>query len=384
MKNIFLGLLILTASCFSQDFHWAGVGFIGDYSKRNELYKFSSKVFDEKNCDKQSCFEVYSRNLFKNKSIASGTVRLTQAVAGTNAIGIALGIGYERLIVDKTPSSTYTDKNILNTIVIFGNLLFMDLDTNKLLGAVPTFISYHTASKEILSDTELHDTIRKMLIGEKLDINFAKDSLVRASTYRLPSEKILRAQVTNVSVNSNAIKKMNITGRQADLLSMQMAQVFEGILMNESGIQMLPSSVGHLVGGKLKTRLSSGDRTIILPDTDVSIQITLDKVGAFSKPKDDGTGETVCHANRMTFQANDSFGDNIFTTSLKNTPCIFVRKGTTIDNIASYEKSIFSLLSKTAKALAKPSESDDFYESSAPKKVDLTESQFVKFKKLFI
>jgi hypothetical protein len=364
---IFLALYVCSLTVSAQDYHWAGVGFMGDYSKRSILYPYSSEVFDDLSCSNVSCFEVFSRKVFKNQSIAGGKIKFTQAEPGTNAIGVALAISYERLIVDKTPSSQYTNKNTLNTIAIFGNILFMDLDTNKLVGAVPTYIRYTVAESNQISDQTMQSIVKEMLTSNSLKLNFASDALRRAKKYSLPSDKILRAQVTEFRSSKDARKALGNNPQEMEFLTMQMAQIFEGALMNETGLQMLPSSIGHIVGGKLKTRLSSGDRTINLPDPDYSVRVDLSKLGKFQKRKKNGTGDTICHAVRINFSVEDSFRDNVFKTSLKNMRCLFYRKGTQTDDQASYEKSLLALLSNTAKALDKPNNSDDFYKKSAPK-----------------
>ncbi|TXL14755.1 hypothetical protein BMR06_16305, partial [Methylococcaceae bacterium HT5] len=275
----FLSLLAFSVSVSAQDFHWAGVGFMGDYAKRDTLYPYSSRVFDDHSCDNTSCFEVFSRTVFKGQKIAGGKVKFTQAEPGTNAIGVALAITYERLIVDETVNSHYTNKNTLNSIAIFGSLLFMDLDSNKLVGAVPTYIRYDTASNGKISDKEMYGIVKAMLVSNELKINFASDALSRAKKYSLPSDKVRRAQIVEVSSSTKVNDVIGYSKDAMNYFTMQLAQVFEGVLMTETGIQMLPSSVGHIVGGKLKTRLSSGNRVIELPEPDVAIKLNLAKLG---------------------------------------------------------------------------------------------------------
>lgn len=381
MKKLFFAILLVLFGTYSlaQEYHWAGVGFLGDYGKRELLYPVAAKVFDDKSCDGTSCFEVHSRNVFANKNIANGTVKLTQAEAGTSAIGVALGISYERLIVDKTPDSEHTDKNILNNIVIFGNLIFMDLDKNTLLGAVPTYISYHEAANHSMTAEEREDITRKLLIGNELGINLAEDALTKAQSYILSSSQIMRAQISNVHMDTEAKKILNLTDQEEQFLTLQIAQISEGVLMNKSSIQMLPSKVGHVIGGKLKTRLSSGDRTIELPEPDIAIKLELNKLARFEKTDTSGSGSTVCFASKINFSATDSFGDKIFDASVRNVPCSYIRKGTVIEHTSSYEKSIISLLSNSAKAIVNPEDSDDFFKNAAPKNVDETKKAFLNF-----
>ena len=361
----FIAFLFCTSPVNAQDFHWAGVGFMGNYAKRNVLYPYSSRVFDDRSCNNTSCFEVFSRNVFKNQTIAGRQVKFTQAEPGTNAIGIALAITYERLVVDKTVSSAYTDKDTLNSIAIFGNLLFMDLDSNKLVGAVPTYIRYDTASNGKISDKEMYGIIKEMLISNELKINFASDALNRAKKYSLQSDKVRRAQIVEFSSSTKVNDVLGYSEEDMNYLTMQLAQVFEGTLMTETGLQMLPSNVGHIVGGKLKTRLSSGSRVIELPEPDVAIKLNLAKLGKFQKAKSDGSGSTVCHATRLNLAVEDSFGDSILDLPLKNMPCRFYRKGTQINDQTQYEKTLLSLLSNIAKALNMPDDSDDFYKNSS-------------------
>ncbi|GAW87138.1 conserved hypothetical protein [Bathymodiolus platifrons methanotrophic gill symbiont] len=378
----FLSLLAFSVSVSAQDFHWAGVGFMGDYAKRDTLYPYSSRVFDDHSCDNTSCFEVFSRTVFKGQKIAGGKVKFTQAEPGTNAIGVALAITYERLIVDETVNSHYTNKNTLNSIAIFGSLLFMDLDSNKLVGAVPTYIRYDTASNGKISDKEMYGIVKAMLVSNELKINFASDALSRAKKYSLPSDKVRRAQIVEVSSSTKVNDVIGYSKDAMNYFTMQLAQVFEGVLMTETGIQMLPSSVGHIVGGKLKTRLSSGNRVIELPEPDVAIKLNLAKLGKLQKEKANGSGNTVCHAARLNFSVEDSFGDSILDLPLKSMPCRFYRKGTQINDQTQYEKTLLALLSNIAKALNMPDDSDDFYKKSS-KNQNQTKEAFSMFMKNF-
>lgn len=383
IRALFLILPMISSSMLAaQDFYWAGVGFLGDYSKRSVLYPYSANVFDRKDCQGTSCFEAYSRSVFKNKSIAGGRVVLGHAEPGNNAVGVALGIAYERIIIEKTPKNNATDKNIINTIAIFGNLMFMNLDSNKLIGSVPTYLTYTEASATDLANGDLQLIVQKLLTSNSLNISFAKNALKRAKKYTLPGNRVIRSQITSVTISDLAANGLNYSPDEITNLNLAMAHIFEASLMKEAKLQMLPSRVGHIVGGKLKTRLSSGDRTILLPDADIKFRVELAKVGRFSSMKDGGRAQTVCHGSRIKFVVDDSFDDRVFARSLRSLPCRIYRIGSEINDSIVYEKSIFGLLSNTAKAINKPNDSRKFYKKASPDDKRGTEKSFRKLHKL--
>ena len=379
----FLITLAIPVSAYSRDFHWAGVGFLGDYSQRDSLYPISSRINEQELCEGVSCFEVYARNVFANKSLAGGTITLTQAEPGSNSIGVALGISYERVIVDKTGPAKKNGLDTITNFAIFGSLLFMDLDTNKLLGSVPSLIRYADASSGDLSDEKIYEYFKKLLTSNELKLSFAMDAFDRAAKYRLPESKVIRAQVTKSLTDEKPLGLLKMDASKVEDWNLQMAQIFEMAVMSEMPVQMLPSAVGHVVGGKLKTRLSSGDREISLPEPDVGIQLRLRKLVEIKKPNSAGTGKTRCFASVVDISSSDAFGDSLFSHTLQNiSKCKFYANEDRISVPISFEKSVFGLISKTAKAIANPDGSSKFFKKSSPKKSSQVKSDFEKLNKL--
>lgn len=157
---------------YATDVYWAGVGFLGEYSKRHELYPHASKVYEDALCNRNSCFEEYAREVFVGQALSGMNVKLTDDGKRTNAIGLGLGISFERVIVDETPSISVTDSNIITTIAIFGSLIFMDLDTNVLIGEVPVYVTYSTASTSNLPENAVYELTRKLLTSNELGVSF--------------------------------------------------------------------------------------------------------------------------------------------------------------------------------------------------------------------
>jgi hypothetical protein len=378
-KIILLCVLTLTHLAFpvsSAELHWAGVGFFGNYADRNALYPNTSAVFDNKACKGISCFEDFARGTFLGQKIDGMTVVPDLANPGSNALALALGISYESFSQEEI--MVKGKKSFLGNFSVFGRLVIFNLDTNQLVASVPALVRLADASDKPFTTREVASRFERLIINSGSDISFVTDALTRLSAFKIPATASTRyVQITVVEADPQAMVTMGQS--KPEFWLPKLAEIFEMSLMRNTQLNLVPASVGHVVGGKMKTKLASGDRTIELPSPNLKLGLIVEKAARFEKVE--GAGKTVCHATRVKFTLKDSFDDEVFDESLRSVPCSVMPIETHIDDEITFDKSVFSLVSSTAEALHKPKNNEKFFKSAAPKRAQAVASNFVKANK---
>lgn len=373
---LFIVLMQLAGPASSGELHWAGVGFFGNYADRNALYPNTSAVFDSKACEGASCFEDFARETFLGQTIDGMTVVPNLANAGSNALALALGISYESFSQEEI--TVKGKKSFLGNFAVFGRLVIFNLDTNQLIASVPALVRLADASDKSFTEREIASRFERLITNSGSDISFVTDALTRLSTFKIPATASPRyVQITVVEADSQAMATMGQS--KPELWLPKLAEIFEMSLMRSSQLNLVPASVGHVVGGKMKTKLASGDRTIQLPSPNLKLGLIVEKAARFEKVK--GAGKTVCHATKVRFTLKDSFDDEVLNESLRSVPCSVMPIETRIDDQVTFDKSVFSLVSKTSEALHEPKASGTFFKSAAPKRVKVVASNFLKASK---
>jgi len=369
---LFIALMQLAAVVNAAELHWAGVGFFGNYADRNALYPNTSAVFDSKACKGISCFEDFARETFLGQKIDGMTVVPDLANAGSNALALALGISYESFSQEEI--MVKGEKSFLGNFAVFGRLVIFNLDTNQLVASVPALVRLADASDKPFTPQEIASRFERLVTNSGSDVSFVTDALTRLSTFEIPpvtSPKYV--QITVVEADPQAMETMGQS--RPELWLPKLAEIFEMSLMRDTKLNLVPASVGHVVGGKMKTKLASGDRTIELPSPNLKLGLFVEKAARFEKVK--GAGKTVCHATKVKFTLKDSFDDEVLAESLRSVPCSVMPIETRIDDEITFDKSVFSLVSKAADALHKPKSSQKFFKSAAPKRERAVASNFV-------
>ena len=373
-------VLTLTHSALpasSAELHWAGVGFFGNYADRNALYPNTSAVFDNKACNSTSCFEDFARGTFLGQKIDGMTVVPDLANPGSNSLALALGISYESFSQEEIVIKG--KKTFLGNFSVFGRLVIFNLDTNQLVASIPALVRLADASDKPFTTQEVASRFERLITNSGSDISFVTDALTRLSTFKIPATTSpTYVQITVIDADSQAM--MTMGQNKPELWLPKLAEIFEMALMRNTQLNLVPASVGHVVGGKMKTKLASGDRTIELPSPNLKLGLILEKAARFEKVK--GAGKTVCHATRVKFTLRDSFDDEVLGESLRSVPCSVVSIETRIDDTITFDKSVFSLVSSTAEALHKPKSSEKFFKSAAPKRAQTVAANFVKANKI--
>jgi len=371
---LFLSIFIFFNNTYSQtEVFWAGIGFLGKYSESEKLYPLSSKIND-KMCGKKKCLEAFSREVFNKKDFENFKINFKDlAEVGKDKIGIALGIAYERI---STEIVNHDDGDeFLTNFTIFGNIIFLNLDDNNFVGSVPVFIRYSYASPNELKDNEKFDLFEKLLLTNELEFNFTQEAAHKLKNYKLPEKDIRFSQIIDFSIDNQAKTDLELN-IDSQLWLSQLAQIYEAYLVENTGIFLLPNAIGHVVGNKLKTKLSSGSREIIIPDTNTKIKASIQKAKVFEK--EDKFNFTKCHAIRMNFVVLDAFDAKTLDSSLINAPCNLIRKENLINNFVTFEKSIIGLLYKVTEALESPKGSKDFFKEAVTDGADDVYKQFIE------
>ena len=251
-----LTLTHLALPASSAELHWAGVGFFGNYADRNALYPNTSAVFDNKACKSTSCFEDFARGTFLGQKIDGMTVVPDLATAGSNALALALGISYESFSQEEIVIKG--KKTFLGNFSVFGRLVIFNLDTNQLVASIPALVRLADASDKPFTTQEVASRFERLITNSGSDISFVTDALARLSTFKISATASpTYVQITVIDADSQAM--MTMGQNKPELWLPKLAEIFEMALMRNTQLNLVPASVGHVVGGKMKTKLASGD-----------------------------------------------------------------------------------------------------------------------------
>lgn len=372
IRYTFNGLtaLLLMSLCAnapaSVDVHWAGVGFLGEYTNSNQLYPFSSEL--NVACGGKNCLDAPARNAFRQKTFTS--IRLVDELASksNNSIGMAVGISYERVRIESLVNEKTAKDQLLVNYVIFANLIFFDLHSNLLRKSVPAYFRYTEVLDSAPSEKHRKSVFRKLYYGKTLGLNIFDELANKANNVDLGTEPNAYAQIRSVTINEEAWKVIGLDIDQR-LWAAQIGQIWESSLIDETQAPLLPSLVGHVVGNRLKVRLESGDRMVVLPDPDFKLDLTLRAFKRFEKPAK--YSATQCYASAVTVTLHDAFDDPVINSPIRHIPCSLVVNGTTLNHAAEYEKSLISLLVGFSEQLAGKNNVRKYVKRSAPKNPEL-------------
>jgi len=384
----FLTLWISVGEAASDKLYWAGIGFLGEYGKRQQLYPYTAEILAEKKCSehKRSCASVYAQEVFSGKKLSGRTVVPGLASVGDASLGLALGISYERIAREEIKSSVEgKDLAWINDFMIFGSALVMNLEKNTLVAMFPVALRYSKTSYDPLTSEDEKEIFRSLVEGDTLNISLPLEALRAIEMGQISEESLLRTQVVEVSADEQASKSLKkyTPNLDLDLWSAQVASLFEGYLARESGMTVLPSRVGHVVGGKLKTRLESGDRTIELPEPDIKAKINIEKLVRILRKSSGKVAPSLCHGARATFIFLDVMDTEKMNSSLMDARCTLFPEGSVIDDRATMEKSLMNLMIGVAKSIGNPSQNDKFFKSAAKKQAAEAKKQFESVRKMY-
>jgi len=269
-------LLFHTTLAFAQPtrLHFAGMGFMGQFSGKNTLYPYTARIMvdDEQKLQKSLWQRVKA---VKNPSFQIDMDSLGDYKKG-DALTLAFALEYENIGFEQIGDNYKID------IDLRANILIFDFKELQVVASYPVAIQLRDLSDHQPSGEELLQKIRGLYLNEK-GLNIFAEFSDRLSTLKFKPHFNNTLKVRNVTIEKAAlpvIPKKSETRKKIEY-EVQLAQTFSSFLTKNQNVSVLPYSKGHAIGNKMALQIANGDvYNLKIPDETYAIDITLRK---FSK-----------------------------------------------------------------------------------------------------
>lgn len=387
MKILCLLLLIFGAtitSATAQDVYWGGVGFMGKWKDKEQLYKYSSAMVCKKNSTACANGNIAKMALSIIPSGKFANFNVSKDLIDARAIeGIIMAVGIGREVVGVTKDVTAGKTTFIHVYRISANMMFYEWGSNKLIRSIPVIVQYTDTLDHRATEKERFAVFADLYGNDKRKINVFRKLYEEAkdvNPLNLPSKSI---QITNVTASDNVQKKLS-TSSDIDAWKEMIAQFLEAYLVKNTRAPLIPSQVGHVLGNKIAMTFETGSRDIVLPEPSFKIGYDVRQFKKFEKVK--GVQKTICHAVATTFRVDDAFDENVMNVRFSRTKksCGVVHADKQLDETFYFQETLLSLINNLTKQFSLPKPDTEFLKTASSKDPHAAKQILLVKKEVFV
>jgi len=350
MKKIFtlvcisLALVSLKAVA-SEQFLYAGFAYSGNFSNRDSLYPYTSKI------DVAKLDQEFLKRL-KNSPEAFKRLTVEQRKLGQgNQISVAFALNSENAEYQVVNGESFL------VLRIFATVLAFDRSSKNLVGAYPFGVGTTVKVSGKPSTASINEMIAKLYFTNDYGVN-AFDKWITQFTNAAITEKFPKYfQVKNVDIEAEAANTLTLYKVNEGAFKNQIGNMLDAALSSENNIPILPSALGEAIGGKMAYRFSNATALELkLPEPDFILNFT---IRAFrSKVTQEQTATIGIYRVLATVKienADKNFNKVYIDEKIFDTIFIRIPAGNSaqIEVWQQYQKSLAQLITGMAKAFNK-------------------------------
>lgn len=352
-----VGLLLnfVASSAFGADVTVAGFAFAGDFKSAAERFPYTYRLFKSQ----QAGVGKGSFSLAVNERVKlikgakldyRGAEGLVSLKSSDQALMAVLMLTGETVGVEDYGAYHKTFVNLR------GDALIFDYKSQTVVRSYPISVVLFDATPTRPSDDRIVafvDDLFRREDGHGLITQFIR----RLEAATLPREGTKTVQVRKGAVTPEALALLPESLRKnPDAVEAMLADSLGSILSAKVGISMLPSSIGHAVGGVMTMRLENGDDyKLKLGEGDYLLDV---KINKFAKIKTAETNVSTTYVYGVYSSIRfyePMLNTTFFESDLKNGESAVVPAGQiAADDFAAYQDSIRGLFLKLSDALNNP------------------------------
>jgi len=357
MRGLGLALLFFySAMASAASVSIAGFAFAGDFKSAAERFPYTFKIFKRQQAQGAKAgfsFLVNERMQgIKNKEFdfhpADKLVNLKNSDQALMSVLMLTG---------ETVSTEYFGSYYKTFVNLRGDALIFDYKSQTIVRSYPVSVVLFDASPDQPSDERISGFVDDLIRrddGRGLVTQFAR----RLEAATLPKDGTKTVQVRKSTVTPEALALMpeGLRKNPAAVEAM-LSDSFASILSAKVGISMLPSAIGHAVGGVMSMRLENGDDfKLKLGEGDYLFELKLTNM-VKKKLSENNIGTSYvygAYANVHFFEP--ALNTDYLSSDFKNGETAVVpidQIGT--DDFSAYQDAIRGLFLKLADALQQPS-----------------------------
>ena len=278
-KIIFIFLLVLTMNVSSKDLHYAGFFLMSHQDVKKELpYSFDSIYSSE---DKYQTFSKVIESIIDKTNNPHYTISKDLGkINKGDALAFGLALTGESIDTYKVQGTKVT-----NDIYLRFNILVFDFKDRILIFNIPfTFTINQYGS---LDKNQIADLIYDSLINKNTNkVSF--ESILKENIYKIPENfQPLRVGINKVEIDPEINLPKDLS---AEIFKIQSAQRFEAKISENSGVPLIPYSIGSIKDRKLGLLSKFSDQAdffLKMPEPDIAFNLTIKPFKSLQKNVDE-------------------------------------------------------------------------------------------------
>lgn len=278
-KIIFIFLLVLTMNVSSKDLHYAGFFLMSHQDVKKELpYSFDSIYSSE---EKYQAFSKVIESLIEKTNNPHYTISKNLGkINKGDALAFGLALTGESIDTYKVQST-----KVANDIYLKFNILVFDFKDRVLIFNMPfTFTINQYGS---LDKNQITDLIYDSLINKNTnEVSF--ESILKENISKIPDNfQPLRVGINKVEIDPEINLPKDLS---AEIFKIQSAQRFEAKISENSGVPLIPYSIGSIKDRKLGLLSKFSDQAdffLKMPEPDIAFNLTVKPFKSLQKNVDE-------------------------------------------------------------------------------------------------
>ena len=357
------------------DITFAGFAFLGDYSQKDFLYPYSSRIALEQEPGKLGQSKL-NHKLFNavRDEIRNPYMNLSPENADYkqgDTISLAFAVSTEKKRVQRFRGNYFVHHEVYAQIVVF------DFEEMKIIATYPIRVQHSDFLNEEPSDDFSMDIFRKiygLVPGMKNDI--VKLWVKRMNEIRVKETFGDHIRIVEVVVPSETLNIVPAHLKKDGAFQKEAGQLLETFLSSNQSVPVVPYAEGGSLGA-MRIRFSNSEiYSFTLPEADYGLYL---KVRPFIKTViDKKSFSQVAYGSFIDLKLRHvDLDETYMNASFRNVPTTELDKsaGTQLNDWDEFQKSIQNLFNKFTKQLS-IMDSDYFNETTRTENI---KSQFQKF-----
>ena len=329
----------------SEQFLYAGFAYSGNFSNRDSLYPYTSKL------DVAKLDQEFLKRL-KNSPEAFKRLTIEQRKLGQgNQISVAFALNGENAEYQVINGESFL------VLRIFATVLAFDRSSKNLVGAYPFGVGTTVKVSGRPSPASINEMLAKLYFTNEYGVN-AFDKWIAQFTNAAITEKFPKYfQVKNVDIETEAGNTLNLYKVNESAFKNQVGNMLDAALSSENNIPILPSALGEAIGGKMAYRFSNAAALELkIPDPDFILSFTIRAFrGKITQEPTATTGIYRVLATVKIENADKNFNKVYIDERIFDTIFVRIPAGSSaqIEVWQQYQKSLAQLITGMAKAFNK-------------------------------
>ena len=373
-----LFLMFASALTFAQDVSgnkplvYAGYAFAGNYDNRESLYPFSSALIEKT----PGFIDILMLEKLRTRPELLKRLSLDKADIKQDLTSVACALVQENVEIQRI------DGKYLVVVLMQANVLGFNRASNSVVASHPLRMRFSRMRDSEPSRSELQTIVEEAYTSTNPAENLLDQWLIKLEKARFKAGATKYLRVSDIGVDPEAEDVLKQSGVNLAAFKNRTANLLEASLSENSGVPIVPNTVGETIGNKMAMRFASAEAfSIALPDPDYAVSFV---VRGFASKTTEGAGsftDIYRAKGTLTIKLPDT-GKTFIDEQLYDTRFVVRPKNSLVQFSTwdQYNKTLQQLIFVLGKQLV--STEDEWLKEHAARKTD-AKAAFLQVKQLF-